>query len=102
MAQASIINSLEKIKRDIDNWYISKLELFQNIPTSICTNGANIQWLANVTKHAYIAEIKAHNEAWKEQAGSAGIPWKQTSCWMQSEGQVKKSGELIKADVRTW
>jgi len=47
----------------IDNWYIPKLELMQNIAPSICHSGVAIQWMADVTEHAHIMEIK--DPAWQ-------------------------------------
>ena len=44
--------------KPIDNWYISKLELMQNIAPSISRVGATIQWSADVTEHAHIDQIK--------------------------------------------
>ena len=62
---------LGKKKKVIDHWRIPKLELFQSIVASICANGANIQWLADMTKHAHIMEIKkpadsGNNQNYKE------------------------------------
>ena len=42
----------------INNWYIPKLELMQNITPSICCSGVAIQWTADITEHAHIMEIK--------------------------------------------
>ncbi|KIM55110.1 hypothetical protein SCLCIDRAFT_30621 [Scleroderma citrinum Foug A] len=42
----------------INNWYIPKLELMQNIAPSIHCSGVAIQWTADVTEHAHIMEIK--------------------------------------------
>jgi len=47
-----------KGNQPIDNWYIPKLELMQNIAPSICHSGVAIQWTADVTEHAHITEIK--------------------------------------------
>jgi len=47
-----------KGNQPIDNWYIAKLELMQNIAPSICHSGVAIQWMADVTEHAHITEIK--------------------------------------------
>lgn len=42
----------------IDNWYIPKLEFLQSVAPLIRSNGAAIQWSADVTEHAHITEIK--------------------------------------------
>ncbi|KAG2139639.1 uncharacterized protein EDB93DRAFT_1253055 [Suillus bovinus] len=42
----------------IDNWYIPKLKLMQNIVPSICSSGIIGQWSANATEHAHITEVK--------------------------------------------
>ncbi|KIM56463.1 hypothetical protein SCLCIDRAFT_132617, partial [Scleroderma citrinum Foug A] len=47
-----------KGNKPINNWYIPKLELMQNIAPSICCSGVAIQWTADVTEHAHIMEIK--------------------------------------------
>ena len=44
--------------KPIDNWYIPKLELMQNIAPSVSRVGATIQWSADVTEHAHIDQIK--------------------------------------------
>lgn len=49
---------LGKRKKVINNWYILKLELMQNIAPSIKRVGVTIQWTADMTKHAHISEIK--------------------------------------------
>lgn len=59
-------------KDPINNFNIPKLELFQSMEPSICSNGANIQWSADVTEHAHITEIKApvesgNNQKYEEQ-----------------------------------
>ena len=58
--KASIITAGgRKGKKDvIDNWYVPKLELLQNVVPSIQTSGAPAQWTADVTKHAHIVVIK--------------------------------------------
>jgi hypothetical protein len=45
-------------KKAIDHFNIPKLELFQTMKASIHSNSANIQWLADITEHAHIMEIK--------------------------------------------
>jgi len=52
-----------KGNQPIDNWYIPKLELMQNITPSIRHSGVAIQWTADITEHAHITEIK--NPAWQ-------------------------------------
>ena len=47
----------------INNWYIPKLELMQNIAPSIRRSSVAIQWTADVTEHAHITEIK--DPAWQ-------------------------------------
>ena len=47
-----------KESHPINNWYIPKLELMQNITPSICCSGVAIQWSADITEHAHITEIK--------------------------------------------
>ena len=42
----------------INNWYIPKLELMQNIAPSIRRSSVAIQCTADVTEHAHITEIK--------------------------------------------
>jgi len=42
----------------ITNWYISKLELLQNVMPSIHDSGAPAQWTADITEHAHILMIK--------------------------------------------
>jgi hypothetical protein len=42
----------------IDNWYIPKLELMQNIVPSIRSSGVISQWSADATEHAHITEVK--------------------------------------------
>jgi Plavaka transposase len=49
-------------KKAIDHFNIPKLELFQTMEASIRSNGANIQWSADVTEHAHIMEIKGPAE----------------------------------------
>lgn len=44
--------------KPIDNWYILKLELMQNVVPSIPRVGITIQWSTNVTEHAHIDQIK--------------------------------------------
>ena len=47
-----------KGNQTIDNWYIPKLELMQNIVPSVRRSGVAIQWMADVTEHTHITEIK--------------------------------------------
>ncbi|KAG1792878.1 uncharacterized protein HD556DRAFT_1443963 [Suillus plorans] len=47
-----------KGNRNIDNFYIPKLELMQSIVPSICNSGFIGQWSADITEHAHITEIK--------------------------------------------
>ena len=47
-----------KGNQPIDNWYIPKLELMQNIVPSVRRSGVAIQWTADVTEHTHITEIK--------------------------------------------
>ena len=47
----------------IDNWYIPKLELMQNIAPSVRHSGVAIQWTVDITEHAHITEIK--DPAWQ-------------------------------------
>ncbi|KAG1765452.1 hypothetical protein EDD22DRAFT_775043, partial [Suillus occidentalis] len=42
----------------INNWYIPKLELMQNIVPSIHSSGVIGQWSADATEHAHIMEVK--------------------------------------------
>jgi len=63
---------LGKKRKEIDHWYIPKLELFQSVVPSIHANAANIQWSADVTEHAHITEIKrpaemGNNQNYEEQ-----------------------------------
>ncbi|KAG2131043.1 hypothetical protein DEU56DRAFT_872231 [Suillus clintonianus] len=44
--------------KNIDNWYILKLELMQSITPSIHNTGVSLQWTADTTEHAHITEIK--------------------------------------------
>ena len=44
--------------KPIDNWYVPKLKLMQNVVPSISRVGITIQWSADVTKHAHIVQIK--------------------------------------------
>jgi len=45
-------------KGPLDHWEIPKLELLQHVARSIRTSGAVIQWMADVTEHAHVTEIK--------------------------------------------
>ncbi|KAG1883387.1 hypothetical protein F4604DRAFT_1920588 [Suillus subluteus] len=47
-----------KSNKPIDNWYIPKIELMQNIVPSICNTGVTMQWSADAMEHAHITEIK--------------------------------------------
>jgi hypothetical protein len=47
-----------KGNREIDNWYIPKLELMQSVEPSIRRTGVPIQWSADLTEHAHITEVK--------------------------------------------
>ncbi|KAG1904224.1 uncharacterized protein F5891DRAFT_1126636 [Suillus fuscotomentosus] len=47
-----------KRNKPIDNWYIPKIELMQNIAPSIHNTGITMQWSADATEHAHITEIK--------------------------------------------
>ncbi|KIK20320.1 hypothetical protein PISMIDRAFT_13073 [Pisolithus microcarpus 441] len=42
----------------LQHWEIPKLELLQHVVSSIHNSGAVMQWMANVTEHAHITEIK--------------------------------------------
>ena len=42
----------------LEHWEIPKLELLQNVVTSIRSAGATMQWTADVTEHAHVTEIK--------------------------------------------
>ncbi|KAG1807769.1 uncharacterized protein BJ212DRAFT_1535057 [Suillus subaureus] len=44
--------------KNIDNWYILKLELMQSIAPSIRNTGVSLQWTADTMEHAHITEIK--------------------------------------------
>jgi len=44
--------------KPIDNWYVPKLELMQNVAPSIFRVGITIQWSADMTEHAHIDQIK--------------------------------------------
>ena len=59
--KASIViagGRLGKKRRIINNWWIPKLEFLQNVVPGIRANGAAIQWSADITEHAHIANIK--------------------------------------------
>ncbi|KAG2134508.1 hypothetical protein DEU56DRAFT_913696 [Suillus clintonianus] len=47
-----------KGNKPIDNWYIPKIELMQNVAPSIRNTGVTMQWSADATEHAHITEIK--------------------------------------------
>ncbi|KAG1897426.1 uncharacterized protein F5891DRAFT_1129905 [Suillus fuscotomentosus] len=47
-----------KGNKPIDNWYIPKIELMQNIAPSIRNTGITMQWSADATEHAHITGIK--------------------------------------------
>ncbi|KAG1837762.1 hypothetical protein F4604DRAFT_1942034 [Suillus subluteus] len=47
-----------KGNKPIDNWYIPKIELMQNIVPSIRNTGVTMQWSADATEHVHITEIK--------------------------------------------
>ncbi|KAG1796320.1 uncharacterized protein HD556DRAFT_1431393 [Suillus plorans] len=47
-----------KRNKPINNWYIPKIELMQNIAPSIRNTGITMQWSADTTEHAHITEIK--------------------------------------------
>ncbi|KAI6041980.1 hypothetical protein EDC04DRAFT_2892494 [Pisolithus marmoratus] len=49
------------------HWQIPKLELLQSVVPSICQLGAVIQWLADITKHTHIEEIKVPARAGNNQ-----------------------------------
>lgn len=65
----------EKGEGPSNNWYIPKLELIQNIPSSIPRVGATIQWSANLTEHPYIQQIKgpAHGSSGITTAGTYAL-----------------------------
>ena len=42
----------------LKHWEIPKLELLQHVVPSICASGAVMQWMADVTEHAHVTEIK--------------------------------------------
>ncbi|KIM62385.1 hypothetical protein SCLCIDRAFT_25115 [Scleroderma citrinum Foug A] len=44
--------------KPIDNWYVPKLELMQNVAPSISRVSITIQWFADVTEHVHIFQIK--------------------------------------------
>jgi hypothetical protein len=52
-----------KGNRVIDNWHILKLELTQSFVPSIRQLGVAIQWLADITEHTHISEIKTPTSA---------------------------------------
>ncbi|KAI5996700.1 hypothetical protein EDD15DRAFT_2364796 [Pisolithus albus] len=54
------------------DWQLPKLELLQSIILSICQSGAVMQWLANITEHSHVDEIKVlawagHNQSYESQ-----------------------------------
>ncbi|KAF8814617.1 hypothetical protein BYT27DRAFT_7326430 [Phlegmacium glaucopus] len=51
----------------IDNWYIPKLEFMQSVTSSVCDNGAPIQWSADHTERCNITEIKVPSRAGNNQ-----------------------------------
>ncbi|KAG0697850.1 hypothetical protein DFH29DRAFT_1003402 [Suillus ampliporus] len=46
------------VKKPINNWFIPKLELLQNITSSTRKVGALIQWFADATEHIHVSKIK--------------------------------------------
>ncbi|KAI5993386.1 hypothetical protein EDC04DRAFT_2872669 [Pisolithus marmoratus] len=44
--------------RPLQHWEIPKLELLQHVVLSICASGAIMQWMADITEHAHVTEIK--------------------------------------------
>ena len=58
--QSILDNGLRRgsANKPLDNWYIPKLELMQNMAPSISRVGVTIQWSADVTEHAHIDQIK--------------------------------------------
>ena len=62
-----------KKNKPIENWFILKLELLQSVVPSIYHNGAPIQWLADITEHAHITDIKDPARAGNNQNYDAQI-----------------------------
>ena len=44
--------------RPLEHWEIPKLELLQHVVSSICASGPIMQWMANITEHVHVTEIK--------------------------------------------
>ena len=42
----------------INNWHITKLELYQSVVSNIIANGCAMQFTADVTEHCHITEVK--------------------------------------------
>ncbi|KAL4065986.1 hypothetical protein J3A83DRAFT_4098753 [Scleroderma citrinum] len=57
------------------NWEIPKLELLQNIVSSICQLGTVMQWSANITEHAHVKEIKILAHLGNNQNYYSQITW---------------------------
>ncbi|KIJ59151.1 hypothetical protein HYDPIDRAFT_70826, partial [Hydnomerulius pinastri MD-312] len=56
---AIITAGLRQGQKDIlDHWYISKLELMQNVALSFERVGSLLQWSADTTEHAHIEVVK--------------------------------------------
>jgi hypothetical protein len=64
-----------KGNKPTDNWEIPKLEFMQSVVTNICANGTPLQWLADVTEHANIMEIKDPAHLGNNQNYEAQICW---------------------------
>ena len=61
--------------RIIDNWYIPKQELMQNVVPNIGANSVPIQFSTDITEHAHIMEIKCPAQAGNNYCYEAQICW---------------------------
>ncbi|KAI6039470.1 hypothetical protein EDC04DRAFT_2568434, partial [Pisolithus marmoratus] len=59
----------------LQHWEIPKLELLQHVVVLVRNSGAIMQWMANVTEHAHITEIKQPTRAGNNQDYYAQIAW---------------------------
>lgn len=64
-----------KGNRPINNWYFPKLEMLRSVVMSIMESRAVYQWLADITEHAHVTEIKHPAKSENNQNYEAQICW---------------------------
>ncbi|KAH9018300.1 hypothetical protein EDB84DRAFT_1589970 [Lactarius hengduanensis] len=83
--KSSIISTVKKKKKVINNWYILKLELMQSVSSSIRRSGVAIQWTADTTERCHVTKIKVPSHSSNKQGYGSQI-----CCYLDREEKCRQ------------